>query len=208
MGRLKKEWVGRGLDVVRADPSPAPRRVDEMIAATMAEAEPELGEVAPTEMERLPAEDAPPIEMAAGPADMSAASTEEGSPQTIRAQAVTSSRGMQHAGTWLMIAMLHRLGLYVAAEEACADASVNTRKALRIAMDAFVCALAIGEGCVEGVRRLMTSSGPALVQAGRLEGLGVELQRRRRGVAACAADALLLQRCGMRGAVGAQEELR
>ncbi len=97
---------------------------------------------------------------------MSAALVEEGAPQTIRAQAVTSSRGMQHAGTWLMIAMLHRLGLYAAAEEASANA--NARKTLRIALDAFVCALATGEGCVEGMRRLMTPSGGALLRANRV----------------------------------------
>jgi hypothetical protein len=55
--------------------------------------------------------------------------------------------------------------LYDASHEACADES--TKKVLRIALDAFVCALVLGEGCVEGVRRLQTPSGHALLRATR-----------------------------------------
>ena len=166
VGRLKKEWegVGLGLETAtgraaeRADESPAQRRLDELVAGTPGDAE-KPGDAAPSET------GAPPSETEAL-AETSAASAEEGATQALRPQAVTSSRGMQHAGTWLMIAMLHRLGLYAAAEDACADASA--RKSLRIAVDAFVCALALGEGCVEGVRRLMTPSGPALLRANRV----------------------------------------
>ena len=194
VGRLKKEWegVGLGLETAtgraaeRADESPAQRRLDELVAGTPGNAE-KPGDAAPSETGASPSETgaspsetgaspsetgASPSETGASPsetealAETSAASAEEGATQALRPQAVTSSRGMQHAGTWLMIAMLHRLGLYAAAEDACADASA--RKSLRIAVDAFVCALALGEGCVEGVRRLMTPSGPALLRANRV----------------------------------------
>ncbi|MGZ5039060.1 MAG: hypothetical protein ACXWAW_19755 [Usitatibacter sp.] len=92
-------------------------------------------------------------------------SDEEGSPTQVRPEPVRSSRWVQHLGAWLMLAMLQRLGLYDAAGEACANESKG--KALRIAIDALVCALTLGEGCVEGVRRLMTPSGHALVRANR-----------------------------------------
>ena len=85
---------------------------------------------------------------------------EEGATQSLRYQEVTSSRGVQHVGAWLMLAMVHRLGVYDASQEACTDES--TKKVLRIALDAFVCALVLGEGCVERVRRLQTPSGHAL----------------------------------------------
>ena len=84
---------------------------------------------------------------------------------TLHARPVHSSHGVQHVGTWLLLAMLHRLGLYAAASGLCADEEMHER--VRIAIDAFACALAIGEGCVEGVRRLMTATGRALVRATR-----------------------------------------
>lgn len=70
---------------------------------------------------------------------------------------------VQHLGTWLVIAMVARLGLHEAA-----DALRGTRvkaSPLRIAIDAVIAALAIGERCVEGVRRLATGTGAALLLA-------------------------------------------
>jgi len=99
--------------------------------------------------------------------DANASPTEkEGAALSLRPQPVKSARWVQHVGTWLMLATLHRLGLYDAAGEACTDE--ETRKPLRIALDAFICALALGEGCVEGVRRLMTPSGHALLRSNRV----------------------------------------
>jgi hypothetical protein len=148
VGRLKKEWEGRAVAVTAAKAAaserPAQTRLDDVLVAAVSEEEP--GSAAPHEA------DLPPTER-------------EGATLTLRSHAVTSSRGVQHVGVWLMLAMVHRLGLYAAAEEACTDESA--KKPLRIALDAFVCALALGEGCVEGVRRLMTPSGPALLRANR-----------------------------------------
>jgi len=174
VGRLKKERDGRVVDVaaavanVRVDEHPAQRRFDEVVAAATSPAEEghEPGDAASVETDAVPTEaSAAPVEAEAAPAETDTAAAEEGAAQALRPQPVTSSRGVQHIGVWLMIAMLHRLGLYAAAAEACADA--DAQKSLRIALDAFVCALALGEGCVEGVRRLMTPSGAALLRANR-----------------------------------------
>jgi len=83
----------------------------------------------------------------------------------LRTQPVKSAHWVQDVGTWLLIAMLHRQGLYDAARASWADEKMHGP--LRIALDAVVCALALGENCIEGVRRLMTTSGDALVRANR-----------------------------------------
>lgn len=76
---------------------------------------------------------------------------------------VRSGEGVQHAGTWLMLAMVAQLGLYRTMATLW-----GTRKGaatLRIVVDAVVGALAIGENCVEGVRRLETPSAAILLRA-------------------------------------------
>ena len=144
VGRLKKEWATRDAGVTAAAAAvgegPSQTRLDDVHAAA-------------------------PSAAADEPHDADASTEKEGATASLRSQAVTSSRGVQHVGAWLMLAMVHRLGLYAAANEACADEAKE--KPLRIALDAFVCALALGEGCVEGVRRLMTPSGPALLRSNR-----------------------------------------
>jgi hypothetical protein len=72
-------------------------------------------------------------------------------------------RWVQHLGTWLLVAMLARQGLHRHAE-AAGDDRVEA-SALRVALDAVAMALAIGQKCVEGVRRLATPSAPALLCA-------------------------------------------
>lgn len=144
VGRLKKEWEARSAVVAAAAAAvregPSQTRLDDVLAVATPAAADE-------------------------PHDAAAATETEGATAALRPQAVTSTHGVQHVGTWLMLAMVHRLGLYVAANEACADEAM--KKPLRIALDAFVCALALGEGCVEGVRRLMTPSGAALLRSNR-----------------------------------------
>ena len=72
---------------------------------------------------------------------------------------------MQHAGCWLLLGMLARDGVYEAAEERCAAEGGPSPHDARLAIDAFASALAIGEGCAEGVRRLATPSGASLLCA-------------------------------------------
>lgn len=80
----------------------------------------------------------------------------------IASSPVISGGTVQHLGTWLMIAMLHEMGLYTSAMEA---AGRRVRGAsLRVVMDAVVAALSIGQQCVEGVRRLATPSASVLLR--------------------------------------------
>lgn len=72
-------------------------------------------------------------------------------------------QGVQHAGTWLMIAMVASFGLHGLAEHfrqtAIRDRVLKgplTSHSLRCALDAFIVALSLGQRCVEGVRRIST----------------------------------------------------
>jgi hypothetical protein len=99
-----------------------------------------------------------------GTASKGGGSAEEGlGDETIAAALLRAGRFVQHLGTWLMLASVARLGLHRRAEEARGDRVEDD--ALRIAIDSVVCALSLGEGCVEGVRRLATPSAPVLLRA-------------------------------------------
>lgn len=103
---------------------------------------------------------------AAGDGDASA--TEDEGSKTIvpmTARSVRSSQNVQHAGTWLLLALVAEMGLH---EEANYAFERDDHVGLRIALDAIVCALAIKQFCVEGVRRLATPSGPTLLRAERV----------------------------------------
>ena len=65
-----------------------------------------------------------------------------------------SGQTVQHAGTWIMLGMLHALGLYAVAKDACGGSVPQV--ALRVALDAVAIALSLGQRCVEGVRRQAT----------------------------------------------------
>jgi len=71
------------------------------------------------------------------------------------------SEVVQHAGSWILLALLDRLGVYDEAARRCSKVSHVT---LRVVLDAIAVALAIGEGCVEGVRRIATPSAPLLLR--------------------------------------------
>lgn len=93
----------------------------------------------------------------------------EGDPEIVpmTARSVRSSQQVQYVGTWLMLALANQLGLHEEADRALARRA-HDHDALRIALDAIICALAIRQMCVEGVRRLATPSGPALLRAERV----------------------------------------
>lgn len=83
----------------------------------------------------------------------------------MTARPVRSSQNVQHAGAWLLLAVAAEMGLH---EEANCAFERDDHAGLRIALDAIVCALAIKQLCVEGVRRLATPSGPTLLRAARV----------------------------------------
>ena len=75
---------------------------------------------------------------------------------------------VQHAGAWLLVAAVNALGMYEQAFATVAAAKSDVSKTtLRLALDAVVVALGIGERCLEGVRRLATASASALLLASR-----------------------------------------
>lgn len=69
---------------------------------------------------------------------------------------------VQHVGTWLLIAMLVRIGLYRVAQRAVQKRVHDD--VLRVTLDAAVATFAIGEPALEGVRRLRTPTAPLLLQ--------------------------------------------
>ena len=72
---------------------------------------------------------------------------------------------VQHIGSWLPLAMMNALGVYEVAAR-CRGDSVSM-PTLRTAMDAAAIAFVLGQGCVEGVRRIETPSvGTLLRHAG------------------------------------------
>lgn len=83
---------------------------------------------------------------------------ERGPIAPLRSRPVASGRLVQHVGSWLMMALAHQHGLHEEAERLGGD------DAMRIAMDAVLAALAIGERTVEGVRRLATSTASLLLR--------------------------------------------
>jgi len=90
----------------------------------------------------------------------------------IASQEPQSARSVQYAGGLLMVAMVASLGVYERAEKALSERGEKAkhlgRSLLRVALDSAVIALAIGERCIEGVRRLATSTGPKLLRADSL----------------------------------------
>jgi hypothetical protein len=78
-------------------------------------------------------------------------------------------RFVQHLGAWLMLAMLWTTGLYgrVEKERTCEEREGRQPRAstVRVALDALIVALALGQRCIEGVRRLQTSTAAKLLRA-------------------------------------------
>lgn len=83
----------------------------------------------------------------------------------MTAQPVRGGKVVQHAGCWLLLTLVGELGLYEAAQTAFVGRHPD---GLRIALDAVICALAIRQQVVEGVRRLATPSGATLLRAERV----------------------------------------
>lgn len=110
--------------------------------------------------------DAVSSEIDAVPTALPAEEEDKGAQVVIAPTAPAAGRFVQHVGTWLMIAMAARLGLYERAET-LRDGRLRRAATLRIALDAVIAALAIGQRCVEGVRRLATTSAPVLLRAAR-----------------------------------------
>lgn len=78
-------------------------------------------------------------------------------------QAVAPARGtvVQHVGSWMLLGLLNGLGFYKLAESCRGEVAMLS---LRPAIDALAIALAVGEKCAEGVRRLATPTAGTLLR--------------------------------------------
>jgi hypothetical protein len=178
VGNVHKAWAARtGRVSARKKASPDAGRVAAASAVPHEAAREKLEEPTNAELSfstnAAEADPPAPIEPSApgapsddeGEAPAIEGSEEEsrGAKVEIAAAHLVSARHVQHLGAWLLVAMLGQLGLHRRAEEIVEDRTTSV--ALRIALDAVAIALAIGERCVEGVRRLATPSAGALLAA-------------------------------------------
>jgi hypothetical protein len=81
----------------------------------------------------------------------------------LSAAPIRGGKMVQHAGGLLLVALLHSYGLHEAAMRGW-EASGRWKERLRMAIDAVILALGIGQKCVEGVRRLETPTSPLLLR--------------------------------------------
>ena len=95
-----------------------------------------------------------------------ATSVEVSSPATPQDEArggdLASARHVQHVGAWALLAVVAAMKLHERAQ-AHRGTSVPS-DTLRVSLDAVIIALGIGEGCVEGVRRLATPTAATLLR--------------------------------------------
>jgi hypothetical protein len=77
-----------------------------------------------------------------------------------------SGKHVQHLGGLLLVATIASFGLYDAALKGWTE-TARWRDRLRMAFDAFILALGLRQKCVEGVRRLETSTAPLLLRTSR-----------------------------------------
>ena len=77
-----------------------------------------------------------------------------------------SGKRVQHLGGLLLVATIASFGLYDAALKGWSQ-TARWRDRLRMAFDAVILALGLGQKCVEGVRRLETSTAPLLLRTSR-----------------------------------------
>jgi hypothetical protein len=88
---------------------------------------------------------------------------DEGRVAEIGEFAPFSSKGVQHIGAWLLLVTIASLGLYAHLRRR--ERRQPQGRPLRVAVDAVLSTFAIGGRCVEGVRRLATSSIAAMMLA-------------------------------------------
>jgi hypothetical protein len=133
---------------------------------TLVEPQQELSLEAASEAATTPAEPA-----AAPPAASAEPATRE---PTLAEVAPSSTEPVQHVGSWLALGLLGKLEIHDLAAKAGGDKVGGPE--LRAAIDAAAVALCLGEGCVEGVRRLETSSVGTLLR--RIGGISASYTRR------------------------------
>lgn len=137
-----REWKASRSTAVVAEPEPA--------------AQPSLPFSASGEVEQAPAEEAESPAPAAVPS-----SATLGEP-TLEAMAPATGTVVQHVGSWLLLGGLRELGFHDLAAQHRGDAVPAA--SLRTAIDATAISLGLGEGSIEGVRRIATPTVETLLR--------------------------------------------
>lgn len=135
VGRVRQAWAARGAPLAT---SPS------VSAAVAGPAEP------PKDVEK---------------AEPTQALVAEEQEEKLTTRSPQSAPMVQHAGSWLLVASVHALGLHFSAAKSAGERVSKT--ALRIALDAVVVALGLGERAVEGVRRVATLTAGVLLLSAR-----------------------------------------
>jgi transposase len=135
---LRRRIAGDGQVAQPTAPEPALALVDEAGAVEDAEA--------PTDAAR---------------AETTPAAEEPAREPTLEAVLPSAGAVVQHVGSWLLLGELERLGFHELAGQQRGDVAAAP---LRAAIDAAAIALTLGEGCVEGVRRIATPSVDTLLR--------------------------------------------
>jgi hypothetical protein len=153
-------------DLAETSPSPA---ADAPAADTSDE---DKGAAIPIDETCASTDEVPPpmVEAAAATATAAAVADEDkGAAIVIEGAQPQGGRFVQHLGAWLMLAMLGTMGLYGRVEKERTHEEREGRQprasTVRVALDALIVALALGQRCIEGVRRLQTSTATKLLRA-------------------------------------------
>ncbi len=98
-----------------------------------------------------------------------AAEEHRGARQVVAGQPPRSGRFVQHLGSWLLLASVAAVGLHEVMErERLREERAGRRlrgATVRVAVEALIVALAVGQRCIEGVRRLHTVTAGVLLRA-------------------------------------------
>jgi hypothetical protein len=158
--RVRSEWLARQVQAETAEHAMAPEHecaeaseVNEVVAAP-------LDKVLELELETMSSSTAAAL---AGPAVDTGTEENDGT-EDLETTPLHGGQHVQHVGGWLLLSMVHALGLHAAVQQEW-DASVRWRERLRVVLDAVVLALGLGQRCVEGVRRLRTPCAGVLLRA-------------------------------------------
>jgi hypothetical protein len=176
VGRARKEWAARRRAEAQAGtdgdppattamlPGVAPAEISISVSATKPDAVSASASVAVTASALVVAPTAGDRDAGdrGGRADSQGAgadTTISGAPGSVHGGEI-----VQHVGSWLLLGLLEKYGLYGVAGKVCRDHALDAGST-RVALDATVVALALGQGCVEGVRRIATPTAPLLLRA-------------------------------------------
>lgn len=117
------------------------------------------------------ASEAPPASATDAQAAIASAAVDEdeGAQLLIDGALPQGGRFVQHLGAWMLLAMVWAMGLHSRFETERTREQREGRQlragTVRVALDALILALAVGQRCIEGVRRLQTSTAPKLLRA-------------------------------------------